>query len=257
MNAQTEMTEAQRQFDNKLLRLIQQHFPSIPLHGEEADKNWTRWLNFARDCAHLTKPDAGGGEAYPDFRPQLSKLYQAAEFMTETGNGEEAFEQAMHEAFTALAMDAHDASIRYTPPSDVPAEPKGCPRCGDTLIGEGHPCVTTEIQYDPDTVAFKPTCKQALQVAQPSAVPMPKAAHAETVLPNTRDEHKVEWYSADQLKAYATAHTAEAVRELVDGMVALLASYRRVLPPGSPQSDYEKHAHALIAKYTQTQKESK
>jgi 3'-phosphoadenosine 5'-phosphosulfate (PAPS) 3'-phosphatase len=63
MNAQTEMTEAQRQFDNKLLRLIQQHFPNIPLHGEEADKNWTRWLNFARDCAHLTKPDAGGGEA--------------------------------------------------------------------------------------------------------------------------------------------------------------------------------------------------
>jgi hypothetical protein len=62
MNAQTEMTEAQRQFDNKLLRLIQQHFPSIPLHGEEADKNWTRWLNFARDCAHLTKEGQGQGE---------------------------------------------------------------------------------------------------------------------------------------------------------------------------------------------------
>jgi hypothetical protein len=242
MNAQTEMTEAQRQFDNKLLRLIQQHFPSIPLHGEEADKNWTRWLNFARDCAHLTKPDAGGGEVKPMVRYLNGMPY------TTTYN---------YGTHTETLMDDCSMAVNYTPPSDVPAEPKGCPRCGDTLIGEGHPCVTTEIQYDPDTVAFKPTCKQALQVAQPSAVPMPKAAHAETVLPNTRDEHKVEWYSADQLKAYATAHTAEAVRELVDGMVALLASYRRVLPPGSPQSDYEKHAHALIAKYTQTQKESK
>jgi hypothetical protein len=87
-------------------------------------------------------------------------------------------------------------------------------------------------------------------VVEPSVVPMPEPCPM--VLPQG-------WirYTPDQLTAYADAKVSEATRELVDGLNALLASYRRVLPPGSPQSDYEKQARALIAKYTQTQKESK
>jgi hypothetical protein len=176
MNAQTEMTEAQRQFDNKLLRLIQQHFPSIPLHGEEADKNWTRWLNFARDCAHLTKPDAGGGEVKPMVRYLNGMPY------TTTYN---------YGTHTETLMDDCSMAVNYTPPSPVPAEPPPGTLWGDSDIG-------------PDV----PVIKESL-TTEPSVVPMPPVLE-ETALGICHQ------YTLDQLKAYADARVAEATRELVE-----------------------------------------
>lgn len=43
-----------------------------------------------------------------------------------------------------------------------------------------------------------------------AGVEMPEPAHAETVLPHTRDAHTVFWYSKDQLQQYAAACAAQA-----------------------------------------------
>ncbi len=40
-----EHNEAQRIIDNRLLELIQKHFPSLPL--DERYTDWPRWLKFA------------------------------------------------------------------------------------------------------------------------------------------------------------------------------------------------------------------
>ena len=40
-----ENNEAQRIIDNRLLELIQRHFPSLPLAAEYTD--WPKWLRFA------------------------------------------------------------------------------------------------------------------------------------------------------------------------------------------------------------------
>ena len=40
-----ENTETQRQTDNRLLGMIQKHFPSIPLDDQYTD--WPKWLKFA------------------------------------------------------------------------------------------------------------------------------------------------------------------------------------------------------------------
>ncbi len=37
--------ETQRQIDNRLLEMIQRHFPSLPLDDKYTD--WQRWLKFA------------------------------------------------------------------------------------------------------------------------------------------------------------------------------------------------------------------
>lgn len=56
--------------------------------------------------------------AYPDFRPQLSKLFQAVEAFEkafDTGYSEKEWSavlDANHEAWIALCMDAHDAAVR-------------------------------------------------------------------------------------------------------------------------------------------------
>jgi len=39
-------TETQRQTDNRLLEMIQRHFPSLPLDDRYTD--WQKWLGFAR-----------------------------------------------------------------------------------------------------------------------------------------------------------------------------------------------------------------
>ena len=38
-------TETQRQTDNRLLEMIQRHFPSLPLDDKYTD--WPKWLKFA------------------------------------------------------------------------------------------------------------------------------------------------------------------------------------------------------------------
>jgi hypothetical protein len=237
MNAQTEMTEAQRQFDNKLLRLIQQHFPSIPLHGEEADKNWTRWLNFARDCAHLTKPDAGGGEVKPMVRYLNGMPY------TTTYN---------YGTHTETLMDDCSMAVNYTPPSDVPAEPVFKAAFG--LYGhDGHLVATPSpvpaepppgtLWGDSDIGPDVPVIKESL-TTEPSVVPMPPVLE-ETALGICHQ------YTLDQLKAYADARVAEATRELVE-VAGVRVEFAKTAPGRLPS-----HVQEPIAKYTQAQKESK
>lgn len=48
----------------------------------------------------------------PDFRPELSRLLEAADRYYQTGEGEAEYEAASLAAFNALAKDAHAASVR-------------------------------------------------------------------------------------------------------------------------------------------------
>lgn len=56
--------------------------------------------------------------AYPDFRPQLSKLFKAVEEFEkafDTGYSDKEWSEVLdanHEAWIALCMDAHDAAVR-------------------------------------------------------------------------------------------------------------------------------------------------
>jgi hypothetical protein len=52
----TPTQERQRQFDNKLLALIQQHFPSLPTGPGYTD--WGKWLRFANAAAALSRAQA-------------------------------------------------------------------------------------------------------------------------------------------------------------------------------------------------------
>jgi len=220
MNAQTEMTEAQRQFDNKLLRLIQQHFPSIPLHGEEADKNWTRWLNFARDCAHLTKPDAGGGEAELAAALEQQRALKIvadvrAQGFAKSGTtlptqAESIFDLACEEIEHRLRAEQWELNGVATPltPSDVPVEP--------------------------------------------SVVPMPEPTVRSPTFPDVPM-----YYTADQLTAYADARVSEATRELVDGLRGAsdsLAYERNHFGFPQPHEPLD-NGRAIIRKYTQAPKE--
>lgn len=70
--------ECREEFDNKLLALIQRHFPNIPVAGKENDESWSRWLAFARDCATLRRaPETV--EAGWLFSPEGYELFEHLE----------------------------------------------------------------------------------------------------------------------------------------------------------------------------------
>jgi hypothetical protein len=149
--------EQQRQLDNKLLGLIQQYFPSIPLHGEDADKNWTRWLNFARECSKLSTPPTEEGQGQVGDVPVYCVPVE--------------HEGRIVYDHSDKPIPMADNFILYSaPPSDVPAEP--------------------------------------------SVVPMPEPALRMNSYPGG---HRVtdNYYSADQIEAYADARVAEAVSGLL------------------------------------------
>jgi hypothetical protein len=124
-----------------------------------------------------------------------------------------------------MAVEMRMRFRRSTPPSDAPAEPT-CKTCNGAG-GEEVPTSSTnyvwrrcqdcnptpEIQYDPDTVAFKPTCKDGL------------------------------------LGAEATMEVVLSVKD--DALTVFTGSCNSTIDA------IEYMASALIAKYTQTQKESK
>ena len=84
--------------------------------------------------------------------------------------------------------------------------------------------------------------------------PLPLAAHAETVLANTRSEHVLYWYSADQMRSYAQqvreAHTAE----LVANAGVMIEPEHRCEHADNP-SAYTKQQHMEAIAAMQAQKE--
>ena len=89
------MTEQQRQTDNRLLEMIQRHFPSLPLDDRYTD--WQKWLGFARAayeagatdereaCANLCDANAKHWrEMYTTANPRAAELvlrgYSAREY---------------------------------------------------------------------------------------------------------------------------------------------------------------------------------
>lgn len=247
MNAQTEMTLLPCPFcgeDNK--RHASDCF--FVLHKRfEAE---VRHLDFSSTVpvleawnrrAHLTKPDAGGGEvcSYPDCNCP--------------------FDAPADPNWCARGFK------KAAPPSAVPAEPRNA-------------CL-----YDPDDVAFpkdfmpvdsnQDHSEHVLDmVAEPSVVPMPEPAllsgynaymeqrffHSSGMADALGYKHSQKiYFSADQLTAYADARVSEATRELVDGLRELASVAERCDGWESFPIKPLDAANSLIAKYTQTQKESK
>lgn len=64
-----------------------------------------------------------------------------------------------------------------------------CPRCGDTIIGEGHPCVTTEIQYDPDDVAFPKGFMPVDNATQGATIQTAESIAAQGTIENSATEN--------------------------------------------------------------------
>jgi hypothetical protein len=99
--------------------------------------------------------------------------------------------------------------------------------------------------------------------AEPTVVTMPPTEHCryrvswgdgDTVIVDAAGQRDVietiHYLSVETAQAYADARVAEGTRELVDGL-------RFQRESGESYEVKQRHARALIAKYTQTQKESK
>lgn len=90
-------------------------------------------------------PEQAVSVPYPDFRPQLSRLYQAVDAYTnecERANGQidAAYDEmlsASSAALNALAMDAHDAAVRYAKNASVVTV---CPVCNEVPMPSGNAC---------------------------------------------------------------------------------------------------------------------
>lgn len=85
------MTEQERQTNNMLLQLIQQHFRSLPLSDEYT--NWSQWLAFA-NAAYKAGADAE--------REECAKLVdEEAEKMAKIGinHRESGFEDSMDRCY--------------------------------------------------------------------------------------------------------------------------------------------------------------
>lgn len=72
------MTEQQRQTDNRLLEMIQRHFPSLPLDDRYTD--WQKWLGFARAAYEAGATDEREACALVPVGIATRKQIQAVEF---------------------------------------------------------------------------------------------------------------------------------------------------------------------------------
>jgi hypothetical protein len=182
-------------------------------------------------AAHLTKPDAGGGEWN---WPMKGAGHCACRFIREQefGDAKQVEWCGLHAKQRDL-LAARNAELAATP-SDVPAEP---------VVKD---CFTTES----------------------SVVPMPEPALENVVeyrglAVNRTDVEK--YYSAGQLTAYADARVSEATREMMDGLrhaLAAAVNAQNILMREMPNHNWhgwlEKdigEARTTLTKYTQ--KESK
>lgn len=192
--------EEQRQFDNKLLRLIQQHFPSIPVAGSDQDGNWTRWLSFARACSDLaTKRDAVD---QLDGRP---------------------VDKAM---LKRLVTQVFGEGYSITPPIVPTQEERNfCPTCGKrSYKGSIHTCTppqpsgqTSDVPM-PEPVAWLRTHGDGTPVISEDFLRM---------FPAHRHDFEIPCVRQDRVKAYGDARAAESagkVSELVEAAEDLCAT---------------------------------
>jgi len=213
------------EFDNKLLALIQRHFPNIPVAGKENDESWSRWLAFARDCATLRRaPETVEMQPWPNHnwcvgctgencpqpveRTKHQPVTTGVE-PTSAGMSDEEIMQVLRPFQTNTRYMDERSCIRFA--RAILASAKG----PDTaLSSEGGQDMWLDCQwhtkYEPCCAECNYSLQQSKKAKPVSAAPESKVQMPEPVLVGRGQLFDVYAHTQAQMQSYGEACAAEA-----------------------------------------------